>query len=58
MLSSDQIIHASGKVRIDPIDKKGIVHAETGKRTHQLRSIRRIGAGISTADSNSALIKS
>lgn len=41
MLSADSIIHASGQVRIDPIDNMGIVHAKTGKRTHQLRIIKR-----------------
>lgn len=41
MLSADTIIHASGKVRIDPIDNMGIVHAQSGKRTHQLRIIKR-----------------
>jgi cell wall-associated NlpC family hydrolase len=41
LLNSEQIIHASGKVRIDAIDKKGITHADTGKRTHRLRAIRR-----------------
>lgn len=41
MLSADTIIHASGQVRIDPIDNMGIVHAQTGKRTHQLRMIKR-----------------
>lgn len=43
LLSKDQIIHASGRVRIDSIDKKGIVHSETGKRTHSLRVIKRTG---------------
>jgi gamma-D-glutamyl-L-lysine dipeptidyl-peptidase len=42
LLGNDQIIHASGKVRIDGINKKGIINAETGKRTLRLRSIRRI----------------
>lgn len=42
LLSSNQIIHASGKVRIDNIDRKGIIHSENGKRTHQLKTIRRI----------------
>lgn len=42
LLGNDQIIHASGKVRIDSIDKKGIVQTDTGKRTHSLRAIRRI----------------
>jgi cell wall-associated NlpC family hydrolase len=41
LLSPDQIIHASGKVRIDTIDKKGIINTDTGKRTHLLRSIKR-----------------
>lgn len=41
LLSSEQIIHASGKVRIDTIDKKGIINSETGKRSHSLRVIKR-----------------
>ena len=41
LLNSEQIIHASGKVRIDNIDKKGIINSETGKRTHSLRVIKR-----------------
>lgn len=41
ILGEDQIIHASGKVRIDHIDKKGIVNSETDKRTHSLRLIKR-----------------
>jgi gamma-D-glutamyl-L-lysine dipeptidyl-peptidase len=41
LLNSEQIIHASGKVRIDSIDKKGIVNSDTGKRTHALRSVKR-----------------
>jgi hypothetical protein len=35
------IIHASGRVRIDTLDKEGIVNSTTGKRTHQLHSLRR-----------------
>jgi len=42
LLGDEQIIHASGKVRIDGISKKGIVNAETGKRTLRLRAIRRL----------------
>lgn len=42
LLGNDEIIHASGKVRIDKITQKGIVHAETGKRTLRLRAIRRV----------------
>jgi len=41
MLSSDEIIHASGKVRIDKIDTQGIINAQTGARTHKLRIIKR-----------------
>ena len=41
LLNNEQIIHASGKVRIDAIDKKGIINVDTGKRTHQLEAIRR-----------------
>ncbi len=42
LLSPDTIIHASGKVRIDSIDKKGIINSDTGKRTHDLRAVRRV----------------
>jgi len=41
LLGSSQIIHASGKVRIDAIDEKGITHGDSGKKTHSLRAIRR-----------------
>lgn len=41
MLNSETIIHAAGKVRIDPIDKKGIINSDTGVRTHHLKHIRR-----------------
>lgn len=36
-----KIIHASGKVRIDSIDKKGIYNEEAKLYSHQLHSIRR-----------------
>jgi cell wall-associated NlpC family hydrolase len=42
MLNEHQIIHSSGKVRIDPIDHLGIVNADTGVRTHKLRIIKRM----------------
>ena len=42
LLGPEKIIHASGKVRIDTIDKKGIIHSENGKRTHELKAIRRV----------------
>lgn len=41
LLDPEHIIHASGKVRIDTIDKKGIINSDTGKRTHKLKAIRR-----------------
>lgn len=41
LLSNEQIIHASGKVKIDRIDKKGIINSDTGKYSHQLKAIRR-----------------
>ncbi|MNR29975.1 hypothetical protein D3C85_1473970 [compost metagenome] len=41
MLNANEIIHASGKVRIDPIDDQGIYNAELGKYTHRLRIIKR-----------------
>jgi gamma-D-glutamyl-L-lysine dipeptidyl-peptidase len=42
LLNNEQIIHASGKVRIDNIDKKGIIRTDNGKRTHSLRAIKRL----------------
>ena len=41
-LPDNEIIHASGKVRIDRIDHQGIYNEELGRYTHQLRLIRRI----------------
>jgi hypothetical protein len=41
LLDKEEIIHASGKVRIDKIDNMGIVNVDTGKRTHRLRVIKR-----------------
>lgn len=41
LLGPEQIIHSSGKVRIDTIDKKGIINSDTGKRSHSLRVIKR-----------------
>lgn len=42
LLGNDQVIHASGRVRIDKIDKKGIINGDTGKRSHSLRVIKRL----------------
>lgn len=41
LLGSNKIIHAAGKVRIDKIDKKGIINTDTGIRTHRLKIIKR-----------------
>ena len=41
LLSPMEIIHASGKVRIDRIDNSDIVQVDTGQRTQRLRIIRR-----------------
>jgi hypothetical protein len=42
MLNNEKIIHASGKVKIDTIDEKGIFCEETKKYTHKLKIIKRI----------------
>ena len=42
LLGNKEIIHASGRVRIDDITSKGIINRETGKRTARLRAIRRV----------------
>jgi len=41
MLNNGQIIHASGKVKIDTIDNEGIYSKELKKHTHKLRIIKR-----------------
>jgi cell wall-associated NlpC family hydrolase len=42
LLNDHEIIHASGKVRIDSIDNQGIINSDTGLRTHKLRIIKRL----------------
>lgn len=42
LLDQENIIHASGRVRIDTIDHQGIVNVDTGLRTHKLRLIKRM----------------
>jgi cell wall-associated NlpC family hydrolase len=37
-----EMTHASGKVRVDMVDKKGLINTETAKRTLRLRAIRRV----------------
>lgn len=45
VLQGQQIIHASGKVRVDKLTKEGIINKENGKQTHQLHSIKRFITG-------------
>ena len=47
MLDANTIIHASGKVRIDKMNVKGIIHTEDGKYSHQLSHLRRLTDTIS-----------
>jgi len=42
LLGNNEIIHSSGKVRVDPIDDQGIFNRELQKYSHQLRIIKRI----------------
>ena len=42
LMNEEKIIHASGKVRIDKLDNKGIFIEEEQKYSHYLHSIRRI----------------
>ncbi len=42
LLNQHQIIHASGQVRIDPIDHQGIFNSETQNYSHKLRIIKRL----------------
>ena len=42
ILEDHQLIHASGKVRIDKLTEEGIIHSEHGQLTHKLHSIKRI----------------
>jgi gamma-D-glutamyl-L-lysine dipeptidyl-peptidase len=41
LLNEHEIIHASGRVRIDKIDNEGILNTTTGIRSHQFRIARR-----------------
>lgn len=42
LMGNEQIIHASGKVRIDFIDHSGIFNKDTKQHTHKLRLLKRI----------------
>jgi gamma-D-glutamyl-L-lysine dipeptidyl-peptidase len=41
LLNDHEIVHASGKVRIDRIDHAGIINTDTGERTHRLRVMKK-----------------
>lgn len=41
-LKNNQIIHASGQVRIDNLTNEGIIHSSSNELTHRLYSIKRI----------------
>ena len=41
MLGNETIIHACGKVRVDPIDSTGIFNKKSEQHTHRLRVIKR-----------------
>jgi cell wall-associated NlpC family hydrolase len=42
MLNNSDIIHASGRVKIDSIDSQGIYSEEQNRYTHRLRKIKRL----------------
>jgi len=42
LLEENKIIHASGKVRIDKLDERGIFNEETGQYSHVFHSMKRI----------------
>jgi hypothetical protein len=42
LLNNEKIIHASGKVKIDGIDEKGIYSEDLKRHTHKLRAIKRM----------------
>jgi hypothetical protein len=42
LIGDGQLIHASDKVRIDPVDKQGIYNREIKAYTHRLRSVKRL----------------
>ncbi|MBN2348840.1 MAG: C40 family peptidase [Bacteroidales bacterium] len=42
LINASQIIHASGKVKIENFDSSGIVNQLTGKYSHKLSAIKRI----------------
>ena len=43
IMGGEQIIHASGQVRIDYLDQSGIFNREKNEHTHRLQAIKRLG---------------
>lgn len=43
IMGNEQIIHCSGKVRIDYLDQTGIFNKERDEHTHRLQAIKRMG---------------
>jgi len=41
-IGNSSVIHSSGRVRQDKMDKRGIINRETGRYSHNLASIRRV----------------
>jgi len=46
LIGHGEIIHASGRVKIDHFTENGIVSKDTGKQTHQLSFIKRVGTPV------------
>jgi cell wall-associated NlpC family hydrolase len=42
LVNNSEIIHASGRVKLERIDAQGIVNEETGRHSHRLRVIKRV----------------
>ena len=42
IMENNEIIHASGRVRIDKLNEEGIINKENGKLSHRLIELRRI----------------
>lgn len=41
VLQPGQVIHSSGKVRVDALDESGIINSDHGRRTHTFNCVRR-----------------
>ncbi len=46
LLPEGKVLHASGSVRLDPVNETGIHHHRTGEHTHTLVEIRRIPLAV------------